>query len=372
MLGLSPTSSQAAIEMPAEADATLLVPPPERAAGPVSLPTRQAVAAWAGHTGQQAFVSSVAWGVAQKLPVALGTAVGTALGGPVGGGFGALAGNIAGGMLLGPAHYIAEVGAVKVRRAIGGGCEYTPYAGDDKKAKNFRENSFIAATSVVQGAKAIVKAVAVTGAPFPAAFASYGLDIASSLCGGALSQGISNMRKAMGRQSEFKYVESKDPAVKGRETVNRLGAGFGAGLVAGSFDLANRLVASGTAATPLTTAQLFGQGIQGSLKSAVTLFTWFKLRDTAAGIMPQAPQSTSSAAGVRPPADERPPRAPVVPDATGDMDHGGGMEVDKEDDVFEDALEPDVSAASPTAASHENDHPVEHERADVAGEVTRL
>jgi hypothetical protein len=275
-------------------------------------------------------------------------------------------------MLLGPAHHIAEVGAVKARRAIGGGCEYTPYTGDDEKAKNFRENSFIATSSGVQATKAIVKAVAVTGAPFPAAFASYGLDILFSLFGGALSEGISNMRKAMGRQDEFKYVESKDPAAKGREAVNRLGAGFGAGLVAGSFDLGNKLVASATAQTPLTTAQLFGRGIQGSLQTAVTLFTWFKLRDTAAGIMPQAPQSTPSAANVQPPAGERPPQVPVVPAATGDMDHGDAMEVGEEDDVYEDALEPDDAAASSTAASHENDHPVERETGGLAGEVTRL
>jgi hypothetical protein len=285
---------------------------------------------------------------------------------------GAFVGNIAGGMLVGPTHHIAEVGAVKVRRAIGGGCAYTPYIGDDKTAKNFRENSFIAVFSGVQGTKAIVKAVAVTGAPFPAAFASCVLDIAFALCGGALSQGISGMRKAMGKQGEFKYVESKDPAVKGREAVNRLGAGFGAGLVAGSFDLANTLVASATAQTPLTTAQLLGRGIQGSLKTAATLLTWFKLRDTAAGILPQAPQSAPTAADVRPRAGERPPQVPFVAAATGERDHRGAMELGEENDVFEDALEPDDAAASSTAASQGSDHPIERERGGLAGEVTRL
>jgi hypothetical protein len=48
------------------------------------------------------------------------------------------------------------------------------------------------------------------------------------------------------------------------------------------------------------------------------------------------------------------------------------MELGEENDVFEDALEPDDAAASSTAASQGSDHPIERERGGLAGEVTRL
>jgi len=411
MPGVPSISSHVAIDMSAVGDVTPQTPAPARAAGPVTLSTSEAAAAWTGHTLQQASVSGVSWGFAQKVPGAVGSAAGAAIGGPIGAGVGALVGNVIGGALLGPTHHLMEVAAVKARRAIGHGFQFTPYTGDEKKVKNFRENAFIGTFSVVQGSKGIAKAVVSAGlSPFAAEFAKLGLDVVFSIGGGALAQGVSNLRKAMGRQGQFRYVESKDPALNGREAVNRLGAGSAAGTVRGLFDLSSKLVASGTAATPPTGTQLFGIGLQGGLKTAVTLCTWFKLRDTAAGIMPQALQSSRSATGARPPADEL-PHVLVAPDAvdgageeeafhdaldsygataagevgvswaeetiaaydrsvatlreesassTADVNEGGDVDKD-ESEEFADAQDHGDSEASATTASHENDRPVERE-----------
>jgi hypothetical protein len=183
-----------------------------------------------------------------------------------------------------------------VRRAIGHGFQFTPYTVENKKMKNFRESAFIETFSVVQGTKRIAKAVVSAGlSPFAAEFAKPGLDALFSSGGGPFAQGISHVRKAMGRQGQFSYVESKDPALNRREAVNRLGVGSAAGTDRGLFDLSSKFVASGTAATTPTGVQLIDIGVQDSRKTAVTLYTWFKFRDTAAGIISQATPSSAGA-----------------------------------------------------------------------------
>ncbi|MDQ0083826.1 hypothetical protein J2W35_004192 [Variovorax boronicumulans] len=265
----------------------------------------------------------------------IGSTVGTMLGGPVGGEAGALVGNVVGGALLGPAHHAAEVACTKIRRAWGGSVAYRPDV-NGERAKNFRENSFVATFATAMAVKAWVKSAAVTGAPWPAALTGFALDIGFSGTAGAVAQTAQNTRKALIGNTELKYVPLKNTELNSREARIRMGAGAITGAVAGVADVASSLLSPGVA----TAGTHVGRALLGGVKTVAVLLTWFKLRDTGSGILsPSRPAPAASATN-----------AAVVGSAMGNgvsataaqvAQHAVSKEeqIENEADVFHDAMD---------------------------------
>lgn len=296
----SPPLAQLAIDMPEDAPSPqVAIDMPEESPPPQTVPSgsltrAEKVAAWVGSAGQQAIVSGVGWGVANKLPIVIGGAAGAAVGGPVGGAIGVGVGNVLGGVLLGPSHYAASIACSKLRMKMAHGFQYQPDV-NEARAKKFTENTFIGTFSTVMGAKAGLKAmVPKTDSPWRNGFVGLGLDVGFSMVGGGLAQTVINARKALvgggGGHGHIDYKQIKDPGeFSSREAITRMLGGGMAGVVGGLMDAGTSLQGGDLQETVAGTNKIVADALLGGAKSAAMLHTWFNIRATAAGVKTSNP-----------------------------------------------------------------------------------
>ncbi|PAU65222.1 hypothetical protein [Pseudomonas indica] len=254
---------------------------------------------WLGSAGQQAIVSGVAWGFANKLAPAVGKKVGESIAGPEGATAGVAIGNLIGGACLGIAHYSAEVACTKLRTKLGHGFQYQPDI-NGAKGKKFTYNTFIATFSSVGALKGLVKEKLGIGKGWGDVFKGVGLDVASSAIGGGIAQSIINLRKPLvgggGFHGELKYKEIKDGPYNWREAKNRIAGGTVAGASGAMLDAVTEM------SNPKGGFKVATSMVMGGAKSWMMLHTWFNARETVGAMFPKPPAATPT-----------PPEAPTAP-----------------------------------------------------------
>lgn len=265
-------------------DSAPLTPPPS---GPQT--KGEKINSWLGSAGQQAIVSGVAWGFANKLAPAVGKKVGESIAGPEGATAGVAIGNLIGGACLGIAHYSAEVACTKLRTKLGHGFQYQPDI-NGAKGKKFTYNTFIATFSAVGAFKGLAKEKLGIGKGWGDVFKGVGLDTVSSFIGGGIAQSIINLRKPLvgggGFHGELKYNEIKDGPYNWREAKNRIAGGTVSGMSGAMLD----------AVTEMTDAKggfkIATSMVMGGAKSWMMLHTWFNARETVGAMFPKPPTPT--------------------------------------------------------------------------------
>ncbi|MEJ2417772.1 MAG: hypothetical protein P8Y45_12755 [Exilibacterium sp.] len=294
----NPPPPHITIDIPSDA-------PPATPGGPQS--RSEKVAAWAGAAGQQAVVSGLSWGFANKLPVAIGTTVGAMAGGPAGAAGGAVVGNLIGGTLLGITHYSAEVACNNTRVKMGNGFQYQPDPGAD--SKKFTYNSFIGTFSTIGGLKGLAKAGVEAnigdGKDWAKTFTNLAVDMASSTAGGAIAQTITNDRQHLvgsdGFNSEIKYKELKEKKFDWNEAKTRMKGGTATGASGSLFDFADSLKQS-----PASSGASMVAGMAlGAAETSLMVHTWFNALETFASTpRPEgqpAPAASTASTSAAPP-----------------------------------------------------------------------
>lgn len=256
----TPDSRDFVINAPADADGNEM-----------TLSMSEECAAWIATILQQAIVSGLSWGFVHKS----GAIIGVALAGPAGALVGAVVGQIVGGTFLGPAHYLVETGCLRLREAIGHGCQLTPTS---KATANCRENTFIGVFTLGSIAKTFARPEIVNqvkGGEIAALAAGLGVDVGVSAVSGAIAQTISSLYNSMtGQEVTYKPVSS--PPLDWREALRRaVAGGMGVAMTNGSFDVINTAIAASTAPYPV---KEIAQPASSGARTALSLLSWFKFR----------------------------------------------------------------------------------------------
>ncbi len=261
---------------------------------------------WLGSAGQQAIVSGVAWGFANKLAPAVGKKVGESIAGPEGATAGVAIGNLIGGACLGIAHYSAEVACTKLRTKLGHGFQYQPDI-NGAKGKKFTYNTFIATFSSVGALKGLAKEKLGIGKGWGDVFKGVGLDTVSSAIGGGIAQSIINLRKPLvgggGFHGELKYKEIKDGPYNWREAKNRIAGGTVAGASGAMLDAVTEM------SSPKGGFKIATSMVMGGAKSWMMLHTWFNARETVGAMFPKPPAATPTPPAA--PTTSTPPAPPT-------------------------------------------------------------